>query len=150
MAVHASITFKHLPASDDTSVFDCWFLLGVHPGTEIVRPVHRNAEEHFGVLRSAILCALTHENSGALRVHPHPVGMVWNEVRLACKLRHPEAVVGVDREQLQERWRRMIRIAHRNVQFVGGDDPQFGIAKFPPELMSNRDHIDVYKRQDHE
>src|SRR5580692_11093178 len=35
----------------------------------------------------------------------------------------------------------MIRIADRDVQFVSGDDPQFRIAKFPPVLMSNRDHI---------
>ena len=36
----------------------------------------------------------------------------------------------------------MIRIAYGNVQFVRGNDPQLGIAKFPPVLMPN--HGDLY------
>src|SRR5258707_97934 len=32
----------------------------------------------------------------------------------------------------------MTGIAHRDVQFVGCDDPQSRISKFPPVLMSNR------------
>src|ERR1700722_14862428 len=36
----------------------------------------------------------------------------------------------------------MIRIAYRDVQFVGRDDPQLRIAKLPPILMSN--HSDLY------
>src|SRR5579864_4565629 len=32
----------------------------------------------------------------------------------------------------------MTGIAHRDVQFVGGDDPKFWVAKLPPILMSNR------------
>src|ERR1700691_3295692 len=40
----------------------------------------------------------------------------------------------------------MTRVADRNVQFVGGDDPQLRITKFPPVLMSNRDHIQSASR----
>src|SRR5258707_153565 len=64
--------------------------------------------------------------------------MVRNEVSLASKLRHPKAVVGIDRKQLQKRWCRMTGITHWDVQFVGCDDPELRIAKLPPVLMSNR------------
>src|SRR4029077_19103179 len=64
--------------------------------------------------------------------------MVRNEVRLASKLRHPKAVVGIGRKQLQKRRCRMTGIAYRDVQFVSCDDPQLRIAKLPPVLMSNR------------
>src|SRR5271154_3061604 len=36
----------------------------------------------------------------------------------------------------------MPRIAHRYVQFVGGNDPQLRVSKLPPVLMSNNG--DVY------
>src|SRR5580692_5951205 len=64
--------------------------------------------------------------------------MVRNEVRLPRKLRHPEAVVSIGREQLQERWCRMAGIAHRDVQFVSCDDSQPRVSKLPPVLMPNR------------
>src|ERR1700691_1863695 len=79
MAVHAGISFKHPPASDDTIVLDRGFLLGAYPGGKILRRIHRNAEEHFGVLHTAVLGTLTNKDSGALRVHPHFVGMVRNK-----------------------------------------------------------------------
>src|ERR1700677_1470941 len=146
MTVQAGIAFKALPAGDRTSVFGRRFLLGSHPAGKILRSVYKNAEQHLGVLRSAILCALAKKDSRALRVYPHSVGMVRNEVRFSCELRHPKAVVGIGREQLQERWRRMIRIAPRNVQFFGRDDPQLRVSKLPPVLMSNRDHIQSARR----
>src|SRR5580658_2146127 len=37
----------------------------------------------------------------------------------------------------------MSGVAHRDVQFVGGDDPHLGIAKLPPVLMSNNG--DIYR-----
>src|SRR5580658_7986960 len=98
------------------------------------------------MLDSAILRTLTNEDSCALRVHPHSVGMVWNKVRFAGKFRHPKAVVSIGREQLQERRCRMFTIAHGDVQFVGGDDPQLWISKLPPVLMSNRDYIHSARR----
>src|ERR1700722_17867028 len=108
MTVHASITFKHSPARDGGRVFDCGLLLRTHPGGKIFRSIYRNAEQHLGVLYSAILCTLTNEDSCALRVHPHSVGMVGDEVCFTGELRHPKAVGGVGREQLQERRCRMI------------------------------------------
>src|SRR5271155_4819459 len=90
------------------------------------------------MLYSAVLRTLANEDACSLRVHPHSVGVVRNKVRLACKLRHPKAVVGIGRKQLQKCWRRMIRIAHWDVQFISSDDPQLRVSKFPPVLMSNR------------
>ena len=108
------------------------------------------------MLHSAILCTLAQKDAGALRIHPHSVWVVRNEVRFACKLRHPKAVVSIGREQLEKCWCRMTGIAHRDVQFVGGDDPQSGITKLPPVLMSNRGDLysarrfwSILNRMDH-
>ena len=65
---------------------------------------------------------------------------------MRCQLRNPKAVVRICGKQLQKRWCRMTGIAHRDVQFVGGDDPQLRISKLPPVLMSNRDHIQSARR----
>src|SRR5271167_135097 len=40
----------------------------------------------------------------------------------------------------------MIRIAHRDVQFVGGDNPQPRVSKLPPVLMSNYSHLETVGR----
>src|ERR1700688_1319564 len=90
------------------------------------------------MLCSAVLGTLAKKDTCALRIHPHSVGVVGNEVGLSSKLRHPKAVVGIDRKQLQKRWCRLTGITHRDVQFVRGDDPQSRISKLPPVLMSNR------------
>src|ERR1700678_3278538 len=95
MTVHAGVPFKHLPASDCASVFDCGLLLSLHPAGKILRSVYRNAEQHLSVLGSAIWRTLAKKDSGALRLHPHSVGVVWNKIRLAGKLRHPKTVVGI-------------------------------------------------------
>src|SRR5579862_2635876 len=115
MAIHASIPFKHSPARGCTSVFESGFLLGAHPAGKILRSIDRNAEQHLGVLRSAVLRTLAQKNAGALRVYPHSVGMVWNEVGLSCKLRHPKAVVGIGREQSHKCGGGMTVIAHGNM-----------------------------------
>ncbi len=90
------------------------------------------------MLNSAVLRALAKKDSGALRVHPHSVRMVGNQVGLAGEFRDPEAVVGVGRKQGQERRSRMRGIAHRDVQFIRCNDPQLRVAKLPPVLMSDR------------
>ena len=90
------------------------------------------------MLCSTVLGTLPKKDTCALRIHPHSVGVIRNEVGLACKLWHPKAVVGIGRKQLQKRWCRMTGITHRDVQFVGCHDPQLRVAKLPPVLMSNR------------
>src|SRR6266478_3683934 len=138
MAVHAGIAFKHSPTCDCACVFGSGSLLSANPGGKILLPIHRNAQQHFRVLCSAVLGTLAKKDTCALRIHPHSVGVVRNEVGFACKLWHPKAVVSIGRKHLQKRWCRMTRITHRDVQFIGCDDPQPRISKLPPVLMSNR------------
>ena len=98
------------------------------------------------MLRPAILRALAEKDSGAVRVHPHAVGMVRNQVGLARELRNPEAVVGVGGQQLQECRRGMSGIAHRYVQLVGSDDAELGIAELPPELVPDHCYVQGGRR----
>src|ERR1700747_1196208 len=96
-------------------VYNCGLLLLTHPLRKVFRTVDRYPQEHVGMLGSAVLRALTHKGPGALRIHPHPIWMIRNEVRLASHLRHPEAVVSIRRKQLQERRRRVGGVAYWDV-----------------------------------
>src|SRR6266478_3820109 len=100
MAVHAGIAFKHSPTCDCACVFGSGSLLSANPGGKILLPIHRHAQQHLCVLCSTVLGTLAKKNTCALRIHPHSVGVVRNEVGLACKLRHPKAVVSIGRKQL--------------------------------------------------
>src|ERR1700735_486727 len=94
------------------------------------------------MLNSAVLRALTKKDSRALRVHPHPVRMVGNQVGLAREFRDPEAVVGVSGKQGQECRIRICGIAHWDVQLIRGNDPQLRVAKLPPVLVSDGVDLD--------
>jgi hypothetical protein len=87
------------------------------------------------VLRAAILRALAEIDSRPGRVHPHLVYAIRNQVGFSAELGDPEAVVGIGRQQLQECWCRVGRIARRNVQLVGRDDAELWISKLPPVLV---------------
>src|SRR3954466_11827198 len=95
MAVHAGIAFKNSLTCDCAWVFDSRSLLGANPVGKIRGSIYRNAEQHLRVLYSTVLGTLAKKNTGALRIHPHSVGVVRNEVSLACKLWHPKAVVSI-------------------------------------------------------
>jgi hypothetical protein len=90
------------------------------------------------VLYTAVLGALAEKDSGAVRINPHPVGMVGNQIGLPREFRDPEAVVSVGGKQVQECRGRTLRIAHWDVQLIRGNDPQHWIAKLPPVLVSDR------------
>jgi hypothetical protein len=70
-----------------------------------------------------------------VRVHPHLVYPIRNQVRLPSQFRDPEAVVGIRRQQFHEGGRRVGWVAHRNVQLVCCHDTEFGITEFPPVLV---------------
>ena len=72
-----------------------------------------------------------------MRVDPRLVYAIRNQICLSCKLRYPEAVIGVGGKQLQECRRGMSGVAHRNMQFVRGYYAEPGIPKFPPKLVSD-------------
>src|SRR6266403_4937027 len=82
-------------------------LLRLDPGGKVSGAVHPNAQEHLRVLRPAILGTLAKKQAGVVRVKPHFIDPVRDQVRLAGKLGNPEAVIGVSGEKLQESGRRM-------------------------------------------
>ena len=87
------------------------------------------------MLRAAILRALAEKDARLMRVQPHFVDAIRNEVCLSGKLRNPETVVGVGGKQLQVRGR-----THGNMQLVRCDNAECWITKFPPKLMSDDGH----------
>lgn len=86
---------EHTPPGGRACIGQCWLSLVVDPGRKFVWTIYRNAQEHLRVLDAALLGALAKKYSGVLWVHPYAVGMIWDEVCLAGKLRNPEAVVGI-------------------------------------------------------
>ena len=76
-----------------------------------------------------------------MRIDPHRIFFVGDDVGLAGQPRHPEAVRDVGRLEIEKGRRRALRIAQRNMKLVGGDDAEAGIAELPPPLM--RDHVDA-------
>src|SRR5260221_6335315 len=137
MTVDPPGSLENAPAQSCTLVQNRGLLLSADPCGKILRAVHRHAEQHFGVLRTTILRALAEKDPSAVRVHPHAVGMVRYQVGLARELRNPEAVVRIGREQLQKCRGWMTGVAHRYVQLVGSYDSELGIAKLPPELVTD-------------
>src|SRR6266852_3887483 len=74
-------------------------------------------------------------------VDPSPVWVIRNQVCLSCKLRYPEAVIRVGGKQFQECRCGISSVAHRDMEFVCGDDAKLGIPKFPPKLMPDCGHL---------
>src|SRR6202030_3099690 len=93
------------------------------------------------MLRSAILRALAQVEPALLRVDPHRIGVVGNQVGLTSQTGNPEAVICIRGEQGDESRCRVSRVTHRNVQFIGSYDLQVRIAILPPELMADGDHL---------
>jgi hypothetical protein len=112
------------------------------PSIELVAWLHIDAEQHFCVLNAAILGALPEKEAGLMRIDPHLIRVIGDEVRLASQTRYPKTVICVCRQQSDERRRRVGRITHGYVEFVCRCNPEAGVAVLPPELMSNRDHSD--------
>src|SRR6266481_9974382 len=77
-----------------------------------------------------------------MRLDPHVINAIWNQICLSCKTWDPEAVVGSRRSQGHEGRCWMRRVAHRYMRFVGGDHTQGGITEFPPKLMADGDDFD--------
>src|SRR5260370_6938704 len=76
-----------------------------------------------------------------MRVDPSAVWVIRNQVCLSCELRYPEVVIRVGGKQFQECRCGMSGVAHRDMEFVCGDDAELGILKFPPKLMPDCGHL---------
>ena len=120
--------------------------LFLNPAIKLISRLNINSQQHLGVLRSAILGALPQVKPGLMRINPHAVRMVGNQVRFAIEARYPEAVIRIRRKQSDEGRSRMLRIADRNVQFIRSHDMQSRIAILPPKLMTDGDHFNRIAR----
>ena len=75
-------------------------LLLLNPTLEILLRLYVHTQQHLGVLGSAILGALAEVESRFVRVDPHIIGVIGDQVGLTREARNPEAVIGIGREQL--------------------------------------------------
>ena len=112
-----------------------------NPLGEIRRRVHVNADQHLGVCRAAILRALAQIEARFVRIDPHDIDLVGNQIHLAGQIRHPEAVIDVGRGHGHVGGRGGLRVAGGKMQFIGRNHARGRIAIFPPILMANHHHV---------
>ena len=67
MAVDSGRRHKHLAARRHSGVLNGWLLLLANPTVEIGPRLDGDAQEHMGVLRPAVQCALPDINACSLR-----------------------------------------------------------------------------------
>ena len=108
---------------------------------EILGAVNVNPQQHLGVLRAAILRALAEINAGLVRIHPHLVDAIRNQVCLSRQAGEPRSCGPCRRKAASRTWASDGRLADRNVQLVRSDDAELRIAKLPPELMADDSHL---------
>jgi hypothetical protein len=140
MAIDARRRFKHAFAGGRGRLGQ--LLLLMNPPLEFLARLHVDPQQHLGVLSSTTLCALPQKQSRFMRIDPHLIRVIRNQVGLASQSRHPEAVVCVGGEQCQECGCRMCWIADRHMQFIRRHDIQAWIAVLPPILMPGDDDLD--------
>ena len=116
--------------------------LRLHPAVKVSARLDVNPKQHLGVLRAGVLCTLAEIDPRLVRVNPHMINPIGDQVSLARQARHPEAVVRVGGEQRQKSWSGLLRIAHRHVQLVGGHKAVLRIPVLPPELVADHRHLD--------
>src|SRR6266581_4748391 len=84
VTVDAGRRFENAPARDCFLVLSRGLLLRSNPRVKIFSTVDRYAQEHLAVLRPAILRTLAEKDARAMRIHPHAVRVVRNQVGLAA------------------------------------------------------------------
>src|SRR5262245_64702286 len=100
-----------------------------------------DAKAHFRVLRPAILGAVAEICARLLRLDPHSVDAVGDQVGLPRQLRYPETMYDVRRFERHGSDLTLTRRTDRNVQLIRRDNSQIGIAKFPPPLAHDNRHL---------
>src|SRR5262249_5402306 len=86
------------------------------PAGELIGGMRDNANAHFRVLRPAILSAVAEVRAHLLRLDPHPVDAVRDQIGLPRELRDPETMRDVHRFERQESELAPAGFADRNVQ----------------------------------
>src|SRR5215472_1725118 len=141
VAVQARGALEHMCSGSFFFIPIRWLLLHVCPSLEVFRAIYVHAQKHLCVLCPAVLRTFAMKQARLMGFEPSLVRVIRNQVRLPSKLRHPETVIGVGGEQFQECWCAMSGVAHRDMEFVGGDDAKLGIPKFPPKLVPDCGHL---------
>src|SRR5262245_1523949 len=114
-----------------------WPLLTRYPALKTLAWFNDDPKQHLGVLRAAVLRTLPEVHADVVRLDPHAVLSIGNQIRLSRHLWNPETVNGVRRQQRDVRRRGMTGIAQRHVKFVGRDETVLRVPKLPPELMAD-------------
>src|SRR5258708_10940659 len=73
----------------------------LYPALKVIARWPIETEKHLGVLRPAILCALSQVESGLLRLYPGVVWVVRNQVGLARQPWHPETMIRICGQQFE-------------------------------------------------
>ena len=142
VAVDAGGRLEYSLALRSSIAHGCVLALLLNPAIEIGTWLNVNAEQHLGVLRSAVLRTLPKVNARLMRIDPHTIGMVGNQVGLAGEARDPEAVVRIRRQQRDQCRNRVVGVAHRNMEFIRSHDSERRVSVLPPELVSDGDDFD--------
>src|SRR5579871_4836377 len=90
------------------------------------------------MLGSAILRTLAEIESSLLRINPHTVWVIGNQICLTRQPWDPKTVIRIDGQQPDERRGWMGGFTDRHMQFICRDHSQIWIAIFPPELVADR------------
>ena len=106
MAIDAGGGFENLPAVADGGVDGGRLLLRGDPSIEVGARLDDHAQQHHGVLGAAVLAALPEVGPGDVRIDPHRIFPVRDDVSLAGQARHPEAVRDIGGLEIKKRRRR--------------------------------------------
>ena len=100
VTVHAGLRFENSSPCRHRGILLRRLLLIFNPRGELVWRVDVYTQQHQRVLRAAELRTLAEIQPRFLRIHPHAVHTIRDQIRLASQLRNPKAVVDVCRGQL--------------------------------------------------
>src|SRR5215471_4470947 len=141
VAVQARGALEHMSSRSFFFILVRWLLLLVCPSLEVFRAIYVHAQKHLCVLCPAVLRTLPEKQARIVGIQPRLVRVIWNQIRLSCKLRNPEAVIGVRGKQFQECRCGMRGVTHGDMEFVRSDNAELGVPKFPPKLVPDCCHI---------
>src|ERR1700751_569074 len=97
MTVYAGRGFKDLSALLRRTVRHCRPFFFLNPPIKLFRGINVYAQEHLGMLDAAVLSALPDIPTCFMRLNPHVIDAVWNQIRLSRQTRHPKTVVRICR-----------------------------------------------------
>src|SRR6476646_11561407 len=119
MTVDAGGSLEDAPPSVYSVIRVRLLILLLNPAFELIAGLDIDAQKHLGVLCAAILRTLPQENARLMRINPHRIYPIGNQIGFARKARNPKAVIGIGGSQCDEGPGRVLRVAQRYVQLIG-------------------------------